>query len=102
MITRIQKDTSEIYTTKFRKLVYLLYDEDTVAEFGFVGLTSDGFIRFKLIEGKYLSMEEVEIIYDFMKQLIAVESNKQLDTLREVYYFGNQPRPTQSNNTTGK
>lgn len=84
MITRIEK--SEPFKNT-QKAIFLVFDEDTSAEFGFFVITRDNKVEFRITEEKSLTADEVEIIGEFIKKLHAVAIDDQLDTIQQVTYF---------------
>lgn len=86
MVRKIVKADRTLYGNVY-KLVYTVHDEDNTGEFGFIALKKTGEVHFKITEDKYLSMDEVNAIDDFMKKLNRIENDEELNTLRDEYFY---------------
>lgn len=101
MIKKILKADLRHYPNRLKyKTVYTVHDEDDTGEFGFIGLNTDGEVEFKITEEKFINIDEMALMYEFMDRLQKIDQNKELDTLRDEYYYGVEPRQTESPDKT--
>jgi hypothetical protein len=98
MIQKIIK--SELSYTHMQH-VYNVHDEE--GEFGFIALHRDHEeVIFKLTEEKWLELDEMALIYEFMDRIQKIIENKELDTLRNEYFYATDPRKAQSTDSPSK
>lgn len=89
MVTRIQRHGT---FKNNQKMLYVVHDEDTTAEFGYIILDKQGNVTFRLTEEKALSMDEIQVIDEFMQKIHRIENDDELNTLQEIYYFSKHER----------
>lgn len=101
MIKKIVKGNSRHYPSKLKYvIVYTVHDEDDSGELGFIGLNEDNEVHFKVTEEVFLEVADMCILCEFMDRLKRIAENKELNTLRDEYYYGVEPRQTESPDKT--
>jgi len=87
MITKIRKADLLNYSRNRYRVVFTVHDEDTTGEFGFIALTIDGFVQFKITEEKYIEFGEMTIIHDFMAKLHRIEHDDEVKLMKDEYNY---------------
>lgn len=94
MIKEIRKVNYPTY-----KLAYDVYGEDFQL-YGSITLSNRGNVDFHVDDISVLELEEVAIIFELMDRINKINQDKELDTLQEAYFYGIEPRQTESPDKT--
>ncbi len=86
MITKFIESTFNHNKGRY-KYVYNVHDLREDGEFGFIGMSHNGTVTFKLTEEKHLNLNEMKRLVEFMDELTKMDKGELIDTRSVEYHF---------------